>query len=189
MSARPKALAIFVGGGGSRMGGLPKGLLRHEGEHLVTRLHRIALACSLETWLVGSSAAYAGLLPEAERVADDPSLDGPVAGLMGCLPKGVPFIAIACDMPFVRADAVTLLLEAEQAHPDALAVVPRREDDLYEPLLAVYRPELLQTLRELGSPPPSFQQLLRNVRPIATLPCAGFPHRTFDDWDTPADRS
>ena len=68
---------VFVGGRGTRMGGVPKGLMRTpEGTTIAQRLHQLLVASGAEVVLVGASEAYASMglesLPDetAEQVRE-----------------------------------------------------------------------------------------------------------------------
>src|SRR4051794_28356273 len=129
MAKRDVLFGIFVGGGSTRMGGAPKGLLlsRETGEPLVSRLLRIADELGYEPVLVGKADAYQRVHPNVRVVADRPVGSGPLGGL-GALLAAAGWgsaIAVACDMPFVSAALLTRLTSEA---PGAAVLAPRSED-------------------------------------------------------------
>jgi molybdopterin-guanine dinucleotide biosynthesis protein A len=131
---------LFVGGRGSRLGGVAKGNLQTPaGERLITRLIetcRQALNAP-ELVLVGPAEAYADLRLPA--LPDAPAGLGPMGGLRALLlaaeASGAPsVIALACDLPFVSA-ALVRRLANEQL--DAAFLAPR-DGEFWQPLVARY---------------------------------------------------
>src|SRR5690348_13005990 len=115
----PDCAGIFVGGRGSRMGGLAKGMLTTEsGETLVARWQRLFAALGMNAVLVGRHDAYGAIGVTA--IADDPPGIGPLGGLVALLKiagKGHA-IAVACDMPFVSLE----LLQKLATHPSTAPI-------------------------------------------------------------------
>lgn len=174
-------VGIFVGGRSSRMG-RPKGLLAHPegGLSLVEHAVREARAAGLEPELVGAAEAYAALAPEVPRLPDAPG-EGPLAGLVALLERAPGVIALACDMPFVRAEHLAALRDAPRSHAIAAARGPRG----WEPFLARYeRARVLDVararLREGRG------GLVRLVEAVGALEVA-LPEGVTRDWDTPED--
>ncbi|MGB5809913.1 MAG: molybdenum cofactor guanylyltransferase [Polyangiales bacterium] len=188
-------LAIFVGGKSARMG-TAKGLLATPGggPPILERLVRLGIERGLDPLLVGNRSPYLDLAVVATvpSVADDPVGAGPLGGLRAALyfaraQGGVAhLIAVACDMPFVNAEALQALSDAEKA---GAVVAPRRADDApWEPMLARYRvdaviPPLDALLKSGGR---SFQRLFESldVRRLASTEAV---QHALQDWDTPAD--
>lgn len=177
---------IFVGGRGSRMGGVAKGLLHApDGDPIVRRTQRILEGLGAECVLVGAHPAYAELgLP---TLVDDPSAQGPLAGMLALLAHadGRASLAIACDMPFIEPDLLLRLI----AEPPAPVVAPRRravekERDVWEPLFARYEPAVLPIARALVSEGGrSLQALLDRVGARA-LVLRPEEEAMLEDWDT-----
>jgi molybdopterin-guanine dinucleotide biosynthesis protein A len=191
MSARP-LLAVFVGGKSRRMG-TPKGLLEApgSGSPILERLVALGREHGLRVVLVGDATPYATLAEGVPRIADDPPGAGPLAGLHAALSHAAEnhckrVIAVACDMPFVSAEALSELLD----HPsDAAVVAARRASDApWEPMLARYdAPALVGALRAaLAGGQRSFQQLFASLE-VETLPLSPAVDRALRDWDTPED--
>ncbi len=171
---------ILIGGGSTRMG-MPKHLLR-AGER--TFLEHVAAAlepCVSRLVLLGS-AEVPDQCRHLTRLADPPGLAGPLAGMLAAMRwnPDVAWIFAACDLPLVRPEAVTWLLE--QRAPGRVAVLPRlwegeapAEPDVaagprtgrtgppratpevdtstanVEPLLALYEPEARELLEQAAA--------------------------------------
>jgi molybdopterin-guanine dinucleotide biosynthesis protein A len=180
-----RALAgIFVGGGGTRMGGRPKGLLRApDGTPLAERLRRLLVEVGADVVLVGASEAYSAMrLPS---VADDPPGVGPLGGLGGLLRSAGdrPVLAVACDLPYVSAGLLHRLLQA-----GAAPIVAPMRDGRWEPLCARYTPgAVLPVLaRLLGARRHALQALLDEAHAV---PLAVSVQESLElrDWDAPGD--
>lgn len=192
MSA-PVTIGLFVGGAGTRMGGVAKGTLRAPGsaETLLERLVRVCaqVAPHAVPYLVGRATAYAGLgLP---TLTDDPCDVGPIGGMRSLLKQAreaqSPLVlALACDLPFIDEAVIARLIEplgaaaarvplAEQRlQPLAAAYAPRRALEAVDRSLAVGRHALMQVLGLLGSE-------------VETLNFDDARALVLRDWDTPED--
>ncbi|HSU40989.1 MAG TPA: NTP transferase domain-containing protein, partial [Polyangiaceae bacterium] len=131
-------IGLFVGGRGSRLGGVAKGnLALPSGETLAARLvarSRDALP-GTPIVLVGAAEAYAHLgLP---AVPDDPQGIGPLGGLRALLAHAegrgrTHALALSCDLPYLEAPLIARLgVEAPAA--DFLAP---RDGELWQTLVA-----------------------------------------------------
>ena len=166
--------------------GQPKGLLPapDTGEPLVARLSRIGHDVGLKPLLVGDASAYEAVVPDVQCVADRPLGVGPAGGLMGCLAAvDSPVIVVACDLPYVDAAALARL---KDTHRDALALVPRHADGLYEPLFARYAPALREPIENcVAQGVRSLQAIIGRLDP-ATVDAA-LLGPAVRDWDRPED--
>jgi molybdopterin-guanine dinucleotide biosynthesis protein A len=175
---------VFVGGGGTRMGGQSKGLLRTpDGVTLIERLRGLLVEVGAEVVLVGASEAYASMgLPS---VADDPPGVGPLGGLAGLLRRAGdrPTLAVACDLPYVSRALLERLLRAEAA-----AIVAPMRDGRWEPLCARYEPaKVLPVIAGLlAARRHALQALLDEAHAVA-LPLSPQEALELRDWDVPAD--
>jgi molybdopterin-guanine dinucleotide biosynthesis protein A len=186
-------VGIFVGGRGSRMGGVAKGLLKAPSSEatLVERL-RAELAHALpdaELVLVGAAEPYAGLGLSA--ISDEPAGVGPIGGLIGLLAhaeeRGATHVlALACDLPRVAAPLLQRLgTEAPTAHALVTA-----QSEIKNPLLARYTvAEALPAARAtLESGKRSLQAVLERLGDGAvSMPLTPAEAATVGDWDTPED--
>jgi molybdopterin-guanine dinucleotide biosynthesis protein A len=178
---------IFVGGAGSRMGGVAKGLMRTaEGTTIVERWRAILARLGMRVVLVGDAESYASL--GAEIIPDDPSGIGPLGGLAALLRRAGAerVLALACDMPFVSRSLVERLLAAPE---DARIVAPRRAGR-WEPLCARYdAAHVLPTvLEQVSTRDHSLQRLLDRAG-AAELPLTSREADELRDWDSPEDVS
>lgn len=185
-------VGIFVGGTGSRLGGVTKGLLTspESGEPIAARLARLCRECApqSEVLLVGRAAAYEELhLP---ALADAPEGLGPIGGLRALLlharERGARCaLALACDLPFLDHATLSELLAAAPRG----ARVPRVEGRL-QPLAAAYAPET--ALKAVDAALAAKRQALMAVLDeigsgLDVLELAGHAGNALRDWDRPED--
>jgi molybdopterin-guanine dinucleotide biosynthesis protein A len=183
---RPLA-GIFVGGDGSRMGGLAKGLLRtSDGRTVVERSRAVLESAGARIVLVGAGRAYDGL--GLEVLADEPHGIGPLGGLLALLRVAgdAPALALAGDMPFVTRALVARLVAAD----DGAAIVAPRRDGRWEPLCARYHPaRVLPLARAHARSGNHSLQLLLEAAGAIELSLAPGEATQLHDWDTPDDVS
>ena len=192
MSATPITIGIFVGGSGTRMGGVAKGLLRAPAsdETLVERLLRVCAhaAPHATLYLVGESSPYAALGVSA--VADAPSGVGPLGGLRSLLLRAradgsASALALACDLPFLNETVLACLLQpllgaarvpiaTGRAQPLAAAYAPEPTLRVVDGLLARKQHRMMSVLDELG---PQVERVTFDGDGASAL----------RDWDTPED--
>jgi len=184
-------IGIFVGGAGTRMGGVAKGLLEAPAsasrETLIERLLRVCREAvpHAAPYLVGQSSAYARFgLPQLN---DDPAGVGPIGGLRSLLLRGREVgaeqaLALACDLPFIDGATLGELTSpltaaarvpfvAGRFQPLAAAYAPGAVLDAVDRALARGKHALMAVLEELGSD-------------LERLPSDA---RALQDWDTPED--
>jgi len=185
-------VGIFVGGRGSRMGGVAKGLLKAPAseatliERLLGELSRAAPGA--EVVLVGHSSAYAALGLRA--VDDAPSGIGPLGGLVGLLldaeQRGSELaLALACDLPRLDAELLQRLLN-EAASATAFVA---EQAGVRNPLVARYRvAAALPAAREvMQGGKRSLQAVLDRLSDVQTLTISAAEAGRLDDWDSPED--
>lgn len=186
-------VGIFVGGRGSRMGGVAKGLLKAPNSEatLVERLlgELAHAAPDAEVVLVGDATAYGAL---ALRSVDDaPRGIGPLGGLLGLLlyaeQRGAEHaLALACDLPRLDVALLTRLLN-DDVGASALVV---EQAGVRNPLVARYRAQTaLPAAREvLQAGKRSLQAVLDRLGDgVQTLPVSAAEAATVADWDSPED--
>jgi molybdenum cofactor guanylyltransferase len=181
---------IFVGGGSTRMGGRPKGLLRaSSGETLVERWKTVFEGLAIPCVLVGDRVSEAYASAGLEILADERAGDslGPLGGLLALLSRAREgtVIVVACDMPFVSPELVRRLASA----PPSPAVAARR-DGRWEPFFARYEPNVVlpTALVHATAGRHSLQALLDAVS-AQELVLTPDEHAELRDWDTPEDAS
>ncbi|HTN54114.1 MAG TPA: molybdenum cofactor guanylyltransferase [Anaeromyxobacter sp.] len=149
--------ALVAGGRGRRMGGLPKGLLRLEGEPLAARALRL-FGGLFEASLVvaGDAVPYAALgAPVVPDLLPGKGAPGGVHAALAAASTEWVFTA-ACDMPFLAAGPIRFLAGLR---PGAPAVLVRWGGRL-EPLHAFWSRACLAPLeRLLHAGDPSLQEL------------------------------
>jgi molybdopterin-guanine dinucleotide biosynthesis protein A len=160
-SADDASLAILAGGKARRMGGLPKGLLLHDGRPILA--HLLALGPRFaDTFLVSSDPlpyARFGVRSVADVVPDRGAPGGVQAALAHARTPWV--LVVAADMPFVTPAVVDLLLAERGAEVEAVGF---EIEGRLEPLLACYRSALAPRWADALRASPSLQALWRTVR-------------------------
>ncbi|MCE9668346.1 molybdenum cofactor guanylyltransferase [Myxococcus stipitatus] len=159
-------LAIIAGGQGRRLSGVAKGLLEVEGRAVVERLVDLSRGLGDVLLVANAPAPYArfGVRAVADVVRDRGAPGGVHAALVA---SRTPWVAtVACDMPFVAAEALRVLLDARS---DAVDSVCFEVDGRVEPLLAVHRASLAPAWEALLVEEPSLRQLMARGR-VAALP-------------------
>jgi len=132
----PASAIVLCGGDSRRMGGRDKALVEFRGRPLLAWVVDALRETSADIIIVSNRAAAHGAF--GGRVVPD---HDPPCGPLGGIAAGLAAarhdlgLVVACDMPFLRAEFLRLLIR-RAARSDA--AVPRIGRD-YEPLHAVYR--------------------------------------------------
>jgi molybdopterin-guanine dinucleotide biosynthesis protein A len=190
--------AIILAGGSSKRLGQDKGLTKLGGEPLIKHVLKAASNVVDNTVVVVSSREqkekYAKSLGSSARVTvDSRNLRGPVIGSLTGLEcsGGTYALILACDMPFVSQDVLSLLLDL---CVNKSAAIPRWPNCYIEPLQACYCVKLATDAAKcaLGEGETKIQALvdrLRGVRYISTLVLQQLDPelRTFFNVNTPLD--
>ena len=170
---------ILAGGRGERLGGVDKAAVLIDG---VTLLDRVVTAASEANRVICVGPERATPRPVL-WTRERPPGGGPVAALAAGLESvGAPvMVVLAVDLPFVRGDAVSSLVENLI---DAEAALATDGEGRLQPLLAAYRTEALRArVRSLGGPAGvSMQELIVGLDRV-TIPA---PDESRD-LDTPED--
>ena len=132
--------AILAGGGATRMGGLPKGLLEVGGRRILDRLvEAFVVALGRLPLLVANAPEAAGWRTDLRVVPDVRPGAGSLGGLYtAVLEAPAPVVCVAWDMPFVPPELVRLLA-AGLDHADVCIPASGGRRGL-EPLCAGYGP-------------------------------------------------
>jgi molybdopterin-guanine dinucleotide biosynthesis protein A len=184
-------LGIFVGGRGSRLGGLAKGNLKlPSGESLAARLvarSRDALP-GTPIVLVGAADAYAHLSLPA--LADDPAGIGPLGGLRALLAHCQALgrthaLALSCDLPYLEAPLIARL----GVETPAAEFLAPREGELWQTFVARYAAALLPVVdATIAAGDRALQRVISRLGERATELVLGARERSeLRDWDTPED--
>lgn len=156
------AAAIIAGGRGTRLGGVNKALLEIGGRPILARQLDVLRRLFTEIFIVANdpvSFSSFGLKVVCDRIAGKGAPGGVHAALEAARAPWV--FCLACDMPFIREEAITLLAQT-RAGVDSVAPVRNGRP---EPLFAFYSKrcaEPFETLLREGDP--SLAQLLAAVR-------------------------
>ncbi len=132
---------LVLAGGQSRRLGRDKTRLVLSGRSLLERAVALLRAVSVEAWVSGTDPSDLGC--DAPWLADDVPGLGPLGGILTALKHlGGPVLALACDMPLMRADVLEGLLRARAARPAGTMATMYLDPDTgrVEPLVAVYEP-------------------------------------------------
>ncbi|MFL5347493.1 MAG: molybdenum cofactor guanylyltransferase [Hyalangium sp.] len=184
-------LAVVAGGQGRRLSGVPKGLLRVGTGTVLERLLGLAPLFAEVLLVANVPEPYArfGLRTVADVVAGKGAPGGVHAALVGSRTEWV--LAVACDMPFVRPEAIRVLMDARAPEVDAVCFTVAGR---VEPLLAVYRASLASPWGEaLKEGDPSLRELLAGGRarllPEEALRAVDAELRSLVNVNTPEDLS
>ncbi len=178
---------VFVGGRGTRLGGVVKGALRApSGGTILERLFEV-----VQRGCPGASVVLVGETPLAAalpRLSDSPAARGPLGGLVALLryagAQGRAAVALASDLPSVSP---ALIRRVSSEHPEATLYAPRI-DGIWQPLFARYAPESLLPIVDevLRSPHPRLLALLDRA-PTWEMLIDEAELRALTDWDEPTD--
>jgi molybdopterin-guanine dinucleotide biosynthesis protein A len=122
MTVAGVAGAILAGGKATRMGGQPKSFLVVDGRRIIDRQLEVLRPLFAELLIsANDAAAYApfGVPVHADAIPDQ----GPLSGILAVIEasRAPSVVAVACDMPWLSAEALRLLAETA---PEADVVVP-----------------------------------------------------------------
>jgi len=132
--------AILAGGGATRYGGRPKGLLDVGGRRILDRVvDAVTAAVGAPPLLVANAPDAAAWRSDLATVPDaEPGL-GSVGGIYTAVAAGDdPVLCVAWDMPFLTADLLRTLVDGAAAYDVFLPESDSRRG--LEPLCAVYGP-------------------------------------------------
>lgn len=188
MAARP-ALLLLAAGASSRMRGGDKLMEEVQGEPLLRHSAREALATGLSVIVAlrpdraERDAALDGLPLQKVVVTDaDQGMSASLRAAVAAAPKGAPVAVLLGDMPEIRAEDLTALAAAFEAHGGDTVVRAASEDmQPGQPVIfpARLRPDLLSLTGDAGG-----REILRRER-VVLFPLPG--RRALTDLDTPED--
>lgn len=143
--------AVVLAGGQSRRMGFDKASVRVDGETQLERSCRLAATVAGQVFVSVRDPAAADALRQRFRlIGDAPDAEGPLAGIVAAL-RSAPdaeWLVLACDLP--RLDQATLqaLARASDADVDsvALAIESERDPGLPEPMCAIWRAPMIETI-------------------------------------------
>lgn len=174
-------VGIFVGGASRRMG-FPKGEATLQGERIVVRVVRAAVALG-EVVLVGRDPGYALELP---RLDDAPGFEGPMGGFVALFRAAGErdAVALSCDLAHVDSVALAVLADPLPSGVDAAFGV-RADGAPLEPFFARFA--AARVLARLPSSPDAARSPQRFFRSLPHVLLRPASEATLVDWDTPDD--
>jgi len=177
---------VLIGGRSSRMG-RPKHLLQSGGRTWLERTVEV-LCPAVERIVIAGAGDVPDALAGAMRLPDAPGIEGPMAGLLAAM-RWAPWatwLAAACDLPNLSADAVRWLLSTRA--PGVWATLPRRgEGSGVEPLLAHYDFRARAILERLASEGRFAPSLAAEHPKVATLTPPSYLAPAWKNLNTPDD--
>ncbi len=126
---------IQAGGRSTRMGGEPKALMELGGKRIIERIVDVLGPVLPDLLIVTNTPelyAFLGLPMVPDVFPDHGSLGGIYSGLKAA--KGAAAFTVACDMPFLKAEVVRLVV----SHAGEADVVIPKVGGQYETLHALY---------------------------------------------------
>lgn len=187
----PLAVAVLAGGAGRRIGG-GKPLQPFGGERLIDRAVRrasqwsglVAIGAKSRDQVLRDDVA---LVPDASIPGLHGPLDGPLAGLAGCLAwacrHDCDLLTVPVDMPFLPDDLAARLRHALRGRSGPAAAVAASDGRLH-PVCALWRGPLEAVLlQEVRSGRTSLNNLARRVG-ASTVDWTGAPD-PFCNVNTP----
>ena len=143
MTAPEATWGLVLAGGKSRRMGSDKASLLHEGETQLSRAMSL-LGAHLDHVFVSTSPAQVDdpVRRNFEQIVDSYADLGPLAGILSAMDKNsqVNWLVLACDLPNIDDTTIAFLLDNVSTSHTATAY-RSENDNLPEPLCAVYRPE------------------------------------------------
>ncbi len=152
MSGAGVVRGLVLAGGKSRRMGRDKTRLEIDGRTLLERAVTLLREVAGEVHVSGADPSDLGC--DAPWLPDDVPGLGPLGGILTALGRlGGPVLAMACDLPRMRADILRDLLRARDSRPDGVAATMFADaaTGRAEPLVAVYEPEAAELLARASS--------------------------------------
>jgi molybdopterin-guanine dinucleotide biosynthesis protein A len=170
---------VLAGGSATRLGGIDKPMLPMQGVPMLVRVLD-SLRQAGRRIVVGPERAG---IRDVVWIQEDPVGGGPVAGLaagVSVVEAEFTFV-LAADQPWIGG-AVTPLVDALEANPDAHAVMLQR-DGRMNPLAALWRREsLCDALAALPEVSNAAMRSLAAHSSVVTLADTGGWSRDYDTW-------
>jgi molybdopterin-guanine dinucleotide biosynthesis protein A len=184
--------AVVLAGGESHRLGVDKALLELGGQSLLARtVHRLATISDDTIVVTNHFERYEHLALKVRFVLDEQPGEGALMGLYSGLREARygSALAVACDMPFLNLSLLRYMVARRVGYD---VVVPRLEDDMLEPLHAIYSKRCLPLMAE--SLADGRRRIMAffdkvSVYYVERPTIAQFDplHRTFVNVNTPAD--
>ncbi|MHC4560228.1 MAG: molybdenum cofactor guanylyltransferase, partial [Planctomycetota bacterium] len=146
-----KATAIIMAGGGSRRMGTDKSMLLIEGRPIIENIYEQLRDCFEQILISANDVdkfAFLGLDVIPDKIPEQ----GPLMGIASALEASANELnfVVACDIPHINLECVrTMVTEAVKSKADI--VVPKTDNQKYEPLFAIYRKSSLEAINKVLS--------------------------------------
>jgi len=145
----PITVLILAGGKSSRIGlNKNKGQMKLMGDSLIDRIvsniSSIDGITEKDIVIVGSKEKF----PQFEKVVEDVyPQKGPLGGIFSGLraSKTLYNLAIGCDMPFIEGRLIKYMIQKIENHD---IIIPKYQQDLFEPLCAIYSKNCLEVIEK-----------------------------------------
>src|SRR5215208_7726998 len=160
-SINPMIGVLLAGGRGRRLGGRSKAAVEVAGRPLAAYPAAALAAVCNRVAIVAKPESDLPFLPGVERWDEPSEPRHPVAGIVHALEHaGGAVLVVGADMPYVTSDACASVIAGGRSAPAAVAVA----GGVVQPLLAVYAPAALSTLR--AAPPGArLTETVESLRP------------------------
>ena len=183
---------VLAGGGATRYGGEPKGLMRVGGERIIDRVARALSEAADELLLISNDPKGAHWLPGVRHARDVREGEGSLGGIHAALARaGTAVLVVAWDMPFVPGALLAALRDRGEGAGAALPESGSKRG--VEPLCAYYDSSCLRAIeRRLDAGDRrvvSFVEDVPDVRYLSAREVARFgdPELLFLNVNTPED--
>lgn len=175
----PLGAIVLTGGGAVRLGGVDKGAVEAGGRTLLE--HALDALVDVDDVVVVGPDVLTDRPVTFRR--EDPAGGGPAAavvcGLTGFPRRPGRVVVLAVDMPWVRPDTITRLVEAAAGHDGAVLV---DGDGRRQHLCGVYDAAMLAAAGASDTHGMSMHELLRTLD-LAQVAARGDEARDVDTWD------
>ena len=132
------SILLLAGGRGQRMGGQDKGLLRWQGQPLISHAQRVARPLT-DDLIISCNRNHAHYAAYADQVVNDGNddFDGPLAGILAGLAvaRHSHLLVLPCDVPRIDTDLIRALFDTARLNLEQPVMV--RHGEHWEPLLCV----------------------------------------------------
>lgn len=165
--------AVILAGGESRRMKQDKSLISINGVPLIQSIFH-QLSTRFEEIVVSANDTIKYSFLNCTVVPDEAPNIGPLMAILSVLRSiQKPIFVVATDIPEIPWTILNNLLALERQHPECQAIIPITLTGEYEPLFAIYRPEIIDTIAR------SLQKNQRHIYgifagiPVATLMLKG----------------
>ncbi len=145
----PPVYGLVMAGGHSRRMGVDKSVLDFHGKPQGKYCSELLGGALDRVWVsTRKGAPEVDVFEGLPRIEDAYEDIGPMSGVLSAMDKepGAAWFVLACDLPFFNEQAVRELLDGRD--PGRMATAFMASDGFFEPLCAIYEPQIAPLLRE-----------------------------------------